>query len=179
MISIYHSEKIKVGVSSCLLGHKVRYDGKDKRHDYVLKLCRTFDCIAICPECAVNLGVPRAPIHLVQIAAKIRARGIANPQQDVTDSLTAFADSIHQSIPDLCGYVFKARSPSCGVNSTPFFDDTGKHQLGNMSGIYSGRIQQLTDKLPIIEETQLTDDYAVLKFKEAVIAYATARLPLS
>ncbi|WP_455367057.1 DUF523 domain-containing protein, partial [Kaarinaea lacus] len=85
-MSTYETKKIHIGVSSCLLGHKVRYDGQGKKHSYVLKLCEQFTCIAICPEYAIDLGVPRPPLHLVQLTNGIHARGIANPKQDVTDA---------------------------------------------------------------------------------------------
>jgi uncharacterized protein YbbK (DUF523 family) len=174
-MSTHSAKQIQIGVSSCLLGYKVRYDGQDKKNDNVLKLCGQFDCIAICPEYAIDLGVPRAPLHLVQIASDIHARGIANPHLDVTGLLAEYAVNIHKSLPDLCGYVFKARSPSCGVNSAPFSNEAGTQQLGVTNGIYSGRIQQLSGNLPVVEETQLNDNYEILRFIEAVHAYASAR----
>jgi uncharacterized protein YbbK (DUF523 family) len=166
------TKTIQIGVSSCLLGFKVRYDGQDKKHSNVLKLCEQFTCIAICPEYAIDLGVPRAPIHLVQLASGIHARGIANPQQDVTQALTEYANEVHASMPQLCGYVFKARSPSCGVNSTPLFNAIDLQQLGSTSGIYSARIQELAPQLPIVEETQLNNDSDLQKFIEGVVVYA-------
>lgn len=166
------TKTIQIGVSSCLLGHKVRYDGQDKKHSNVLKLCEQFHCVAICPEYAIDLGVPRAPLHLVQLASGIHARGIANPQQDVTAALTEYANEVHASMPQLCGYVFKARSPSCGINSTPLVNATGLQQLGTTSGIYSARIQQLAAELPIVEEIQLNDENDVNRFIAEVVAYA-------
>ncbi|WP_455220586.1 DUF523 domain-containing protein [Kaarinaea lacus] len=172
----HETQTIHIGVSSCLLGHKVRYDGQDKKHSYVLKLCERFTCVAICPEFAIDLGVPRPPIHLVQLTSGIHARGIANPRQDVTDALTEYANKVHASFPQLYGYVFKARSPSCGVNSTPFFDAMGKQQLGTTNGIYSERFQQLVSQLPIIEETQLNSEDDLQKFAEEVITYSKLAL---
>lgn len=170
-MSNHHAKNIQIAVSSCLLGHKVRYDGQDREHKYVLKLCEQFHCVAICPEYAIGLGIPRAPINIVQIGSEKRVRGIENPNHDVTDALQEYADSIHDSIPTLCGYVFKARSPSCGVNSTPFFSETGT-ELGIDSGIYSSQIKQRLKDLPIIEETQLTSDEDIQRFVDAVNIYA-------
>ena len=164
-------EKIQIAVSSCLLGHKVRYDGQDRKNDNVMKLCNQFDCIAICPEYAIGLGIPRPPINIVQIDSELRVRGIANPNHDMTDALKEYADSIIESIPNICGYIFKARSPSCGVNSTPFFNEAGT-DLGKTSGIYSNRIQQRLHNLPIIEEKQLEDGEDMQRFAEAVYTYA-------
>jgi len=166
------TKNIQIGVSSCLLGHKVRYDGQDKKHHNVLKLCEQFTCIAICPEVAIDLGVPRPPIHLVQLATEIHALGIANPQQDFTDALKDYASNILESFPTLCGYVFKARSPSCGVNSTPLFDAVGKQQLDTTNGIFSGQLKQLARQLPVTEEAQLETEEELQKFTEEVITYS-------
>ena len=165
------SDKLQIAVSSCLLGHKVRYDGRDRKNNNVLKLCEQFECVAICPEYAIGLGIPRPPINIVQIGSELRVRGIANPNHDMTDALQEYAETICESIPNLCGYIFKARSPSCGVNSTPFFSETGS-ELGVTSGIYSSRIQQRLDKLPVIEEKQLTTEDDIELFIESVYAYA-------
>ena len=164
------SERIQIAVSSCLLGHKVRYDGQDRKNSKVLKLCEQFDCVAICPEYAIGLGIPRAPINVVQIGSQLRVRGIANPNHDMTDSLLEYADSICESIPNLCGYIFKSRSPSCGISSTPFYNESGI-ELGKTNGIYADRVQQLY-KLPIVEETQLDTDEDIQQFIDAVYTYA-------
>ncbi|HEY5604050.1 MAG TPA: DUF523 domain-containing protein [Gammaproteobacteria bacterium] len=174
-MSTYPIKHIQIGVSSCLLGHKVRYDGQDKQHRNVLKLCEQFDCVAICPETAIGLGVPRPPLQLVQIASEIHARGITRPHHDVTDSLAHYANTIFHSLPTLCGYVFKARSPSCGINSTPVFSEASAQRLGTSSGIYSGRIQQLAEKLPVIEETGLNNNEDVVVFIDKVVAYANVK----
>jgi uncharacterized protein YbbK (DUF523 family) len=163
---------IHVGVSSCLLGYNVRYDGQNRQHDSVLALCENFTCIAICPEYAIGLGIPRAPINIIEIARdRYRVKGSANPHLDVTDELVDYADHIHQSIPEICGYIFKSRSPSCGVASTPYFDPDG-NQLGVTDGIYSRRIKQLAPNLPIVEEVQLTDGKNQKAFEDAVRSYA-------
>lgn len=153
------------------MGHKVRYDGQDREHKNALKLCEQFHCIAICPEYAIGLGIPRAPINIIEIDSEKRARGIENPNHDVTDLLQEYADSIYESIPNLCGYVFKARSPSCGVNSTPFFGETGT-ELGVTSGIYSRQIQQRLYHLPVVDETQLITNEDIQRFVDAVNTYA-------
>ena len=162
---------LQIGVSSCLLGHKVRYDGQDRKNEHVLKLCELFHCVAICPEYAIGLGVPRAPIMIIQFDSGKRARGVENQKLDVTDPLMEYADSIFESMPNLCGYIFKARSPSCGVKSTPFFSET-RTDLGVTSGIYSNRIQQQFHKLPVIEDSDLKTDSDIQGFINAVNNYA-------
>ncbi|MEJ2181564.1 MAG: DUF523 domain-containing protein [Gammaproteobacteria bacterium] len=170
-MSKHKSTKTKIGVSSCLLGYKVRYDGQDRKDDHVLKLCEQFHCIAICPEYAIGLGVPRAPIKIIQFDSGKRVRGAENQKLDVTDPLMEYADSIYESIPHLCGYIFKARSPSCGVNSTPYFSENGT-DLGVTSGVYSNRIQQQFHNLPVIEDSELKTDNDIQGFIDAVNNYA-------
>lgn len=168
-------KRIHVGVSSCLLGYNVRYDGQNRQHDSVTALCENFSCVAICPEYAIGLGIPRAPINIIEVTAeRLRVKSSANPHLDVTDELVDYADHIQQSIPEICGYVFKCRSPSCGVGSTPYFDSDG-NQLGIMDGVFSGRIKQLAPALPIMEETQLADKGNRKAFEDAVRAYAARR----
>ena len=168
------SKSISVGVSSCLLGHNVRYDGQNKRHDLVLALCDDFHCVAICPELAIGLGVPRMPVNIIQTGHQQRVRGSADGQLDVTDQLMDYADHINDSMPEICGYIFKSRSPSCGVQSTPCFDEHEK-QIGVTSGIYSGRIIQRVPDLPVVEETQLTSESDVKDFANAVRTYWAAK----
>lgn len=155
--------KLTIAVSSCLLGHNVRYDGSNKKNDHVLRLCTMFNCLAICPEYSIGMGVPRSPINLVSVNGRYRARGAIDPEFDVTDLLNQFAVSIVNSNPELCGYVFKARSPSCGLDSTPWFDDDSRQQ-GLTSGIFSHKIHLLLPELPMIEEAQLTGNDEIEEF---------------
>ena len=74
------SARIRIGISSCLLGQMVRYDGGHKHNEYiVVTLGKYFDFVPFCPEVTIGLGVPRAPIRLVQSTHGTRARGSADP----------------------------------------------------------------------------------------------------
>ncbi len=163
--------KIRIGVSSCLLGNKVRYDGRDKLHQKVMMLCNQFDCIAICPEVAIGLGVPRPPVNLVQVGQNMRVRSTDNPEHDMTEDLINYADTVCKTMPDLCGYIFKARSPSCGIQSSPYLNQSGE-QLGKTSGVFSKHLLQAWMNLPVIEETQLENEMELKCFLAAVEKYA-------
>lgn len=103
---------IYVGVSSCLLGERVRYDGRHKRDNVVTKiLSRVFEFVPVCPEVSIGLGVPRAPIRLVGRVAAPRAIGVADASVDVTDKLASFGACMGRDLADLSGYIFKSRSP--------------------------------------------------------------------
>lgn len=167
---------ITIAVSSCLLGQSVRYDGTHKQQDYVTtKICTTFHCIPICPEIGIGLGVPRTPIQLVNIGGGIHARQVTADKTDVTEALLQYADSVSVTYPLICGCIFKSRSPSCGVNSTPV-TDVAENMIGKSSGIYSGRWQALFPDMPVLEESALNEEKSVTQFIKRVNIYAASRL---
>lgn len=164
--------EIPIGISSCLLGHNVRFDGGHKYNQIIAaQICPQFNCIAICPEYAIGLGVPRKPIHLVKNGKKLRVLGVENPAREFTESLASYADYIVSIYPKLCGYVFKARSPSCGVGDVPVFDTAG-NQIDKGSGQYAAQLTLLIPKLPVINETQLSDNKIRQAFLQRVLDYA-------
>ena len=169
-------KKIRIAVSSCLMGHNVRYDGKDKKNDSICEICARFDCLAVCPEAEIGLGTPRPPLVIVKEEHSFHARGWTNPRFDVTDALERHAQQVITRYPDICGYIFKSRSPSCGVNSTPWQTPTNR-ETGLTYGIYSAKIKQLAPALPIAEETQLSDASKIDDFVKKVIRYATGLWP--
>ena len=115
-----------IGVSRCLLGERVRYDGAEKGDPRIIALAGTaFEVVPLCPEVGASLPVPRPPVHLVERNARIRMIGVDRPQLDVT---AAVEDWIERTLPllhRLDGLLLKSRSPSCGVDSTPLQTDRG------------------------------------------------------
>lgn len=163
-------KKIKIAVSSYLLGENVRYDGKNKNDPLVTEICSVFDCVSICPEAGARLGTPRPPLKLIKIDNQLRIRGRTNPRLDVTETIRKFVVSTVENNNDICGYIFKSRSPSCGVNSTPWFQ--GDNRKGGVtSGVFASQIGDLLPQLPVIEETELDDDEARQAFIKRVKAY--------
>jgi len=165
-------DKIRIGVSSCLLGNNVRYDGAHKKNEYVLKLCDRFDCVALCPEISIGLGVPRLPIQLHKHAGEFKALMSDPAQTDVTRALQQYARSLTIAEPLLAGYVFKARSPSCGVGSTPWLERATSLPGGSTDGIFSHEILQLWPMLPVLEESQLNCENDLEIFSRRVNDYA-------
>ena len=109
-------ERIPVGVSSCLLGEAVRYDGGHKHDRYVTGvLGRYFEYVPWCPEALAGLGVPRPPIRLTGDPDAPRAVRVADAAADVTDALLAVARRATPDMGALRGYIFKRGSPSCGM----------------------------------------------------------------
>jgi uncharacterized protein YbgA (DUF1722 family)/uncharacterized protein YbbK (DUF523 family) len=161
--------RIRIGISSCLLGEPVRYDGGHKREPYVARtLARHFELIPVCPEVAIGMGVPRAPIQLVGCAGAVRAVGREDPTLDVTAALGAYGRRMAGALDDVSGYLFKSRSPSCGVAGVPVH---GGARIGAGRGIYADAFLAAHPHLPVAEESSLGDAAARDNFLERVFAY--------
>jgi len=168
-----------VAISACLAGHAVRYDGTDKTHQLIAEqLLPKIDIVPLCPEAGAGLGVPRPPVQLVQIDEEMRARGRDNPQLDVTEALTAFAHAQIPKLsatPDLCGHIFKSRSPSCGLGSTPVFGVQNQiSATGN--GLYAGIIASRLPWLVLCEESQLDSPTACGVFFDKLLLVQSLQL---
>lgn len=158
----------RIGVSSCLLGEPVRYDGGHRRVSWVVEeLASACDLVALCPEMGVGLGTPRPPIHLVSLAGDVRARGVTDPTLDVTDALRVYARASAVHYPDLNGYVFKSRSPSCALVDAPVSGATA----GRRAGVYALAFQDAAPSLPMIDEVGLADTAMRAHFIERVFTY--------
>lgn len=154
-----------VGVSACLLGRKVRYDGTDKRHPAICdSLGGLLNLQEFCPEVAIGLPVPRPPIQVVQVAGDQRVRGVADPHQDVTAALRQYADTLPEA---LDGFILKARSPSCGPGNTPLHDQAGQ-VMGLTDGAFAARLKQRFAGLPFCCEEDLDSDESRAAFVIAV-----------
>lgn len=165
------SARIRIAVSSCLLGSAVRYDGGHKYSAHIVAtLGKQFDFVPFCPEVAIGLGAPRAPLRLVQDLHGVSARGIADPTLDVTDRLAAYAKTVAAELYDVSGYIFKARSPSCGTENVPVHDANGKPVAAG-AGIYAATLRALLPELPFEEEDRLLDPANTENFIERVFVY--------
>lgn len=165
------SRKIPIGVSSCLLGNKVRYDGGHKTNPFITNvLTNNFDFLAICPETGIGLGVPRPPIQLVEIQSQTHALGVDDKSIDVTSALTKYASQIVKEQRHLCGFILKTRSPSCGAGSTDLYNQDGIC-IGKTSGIFVAALQQLIPEIPVIDEESLQSQEKLAQFTEQVNSY--------
>lgn len=109
--------EIRIGISSCLLGEKVRFDGGHKRDAFIDKTLSQFvRFVPVCPEVEIGLGTPRESLRLVRVDKNVRM--LANKSgNDYTTKMKRYAKRrVHElQTDDLCGYLFKKDSPSCGV----------------------------------------------------------------
>lgn len=146
----------KIGVSACLLGQEVRYDGGHKHNRYVTRvLGQHLELIPWCPEMGIGLGVPRPPIHLESRHGETRAVHVDDASQDVTDRLIAYARNLAHGAAALSGYIFKKDSPSCGVERVRVYTGNGVERNG--TGIYAREIMAMVPHLPVEEEGRLND----------------------
>jgi uncharacterized protein YbgA (DUF1722 family)/uncharacterized protein YbbK (DUF523 family) len=152
----------KVGVSACLLGHQVRYDGGHKRDAFVVEaLSQHMALIPICPETAIGLGIPRPTIRLMGDIERPRLVGTADAGFDVTRQMEDYAERQVAELGDLCGYILKKDSPSCGMERVKVFNDQGTHAERKGSGVFARILMQRLPLLPVEEEGRLND--AVLR----------------
>jgi len=153
------SVKPQVAISACLNGRAVRYDGSSKTLATTTTfLSKALDLLPICPEVGAGMSTPRPPIQLVDNNGQIAAIGRDDKTLNPTAALLRFRQqSIDPLGLSLCGYIFKSRSPSCGVNSTPIFASTGE-AIGFGSGLQAAYVQQTLPWLPIREEQQLASE---------------------
>lgn len=168
-----------VAASSCLLGQAVRYDGTAKRHDTLTQILgKHLNLQPICPEQAIGLGVPRAPIQAVIRQGKALALGVDDPNRNVSAPLRAYAASIAEQAERLCGYVFKARSPSCGLGSVPLHNELGE-PVGIGNGLFSDTLTRLQPLLPCIDEQELDQPEPRDRFLRQVFARYSWHKPVS
>lgn len=168
-MSISNSQP-RIAVSACLLGLRVRYDGKQKQNAFVCRQLQNWcNLEAICPEVEIGMGVPRPAIQLIDIAGEIKAVGVAQAGLDVTQQLNRFGCKTAQQLSDFDGYVFKARSPSCGVASTPIKCSDGRRKKA--AGLFAAQIMKQWPLLPVVEESKLQTLAQQTNFLQRLMAY--------
>lgn len=168
------ANKIRVGISSCLLGQKVRYNGAHKRDRYINEvLADVFEFVPFCPEVAIGLGVPRPPIRLTGPEKEPRAEITGNaslPAGDVTAALAAYARQVSAEIESLSAYILKSGSPSCGMERVKVYDKNASPS-GRSSGIYAKTLMDSHPLLPVEEEGRLNDVTLRDNFLQRVFVY--------
>ncbi len=148
---------IRVGVSSCLLGQRVRHDGGHTRNHYVVNtLCQYFELEPFCPELSAGLSVPRPSIHQKMIAGQIRVVGTKNTALDVTEKLKESASKASRGMHQLSGYILKKDSPSCGMERVRVYNEFGQ-VTRNGRGVFAETLRRMHPNLPLEEEGRLCD----------------------
>ena len=163
--------KIQIGISSCLLGEEVRYDGGHKRNVYITgALSQYFDFKAICPEMAIGLGVPRPTIRQVDMGQGVRVVGVKDPSLDVTDKLRSFSQEACRRLQGISGYILKKDSPSCGMERVRVYNSSDMPEKRGR-GIFADTLMEAHPNLPVEEEGRLMDPLLRENFIERVFIY--------
>jgi len=163
---------VVIGISSCLLGQKVRHDGGHKRHAWINQtLGRFFEFRPVCPEVGIGLGVPRPTIQLTGDVDNPRVTGTADSELDVTEALAEYGRKKAGEMIDISGYVFKNRSPSCGVWRVTVWQGENNPPRKEGRGAYARVFMESQPLLPVEEEGHLGDAVLRENFIERVFAY--------
>jgi len=166
------SPLIKVGISSCLLGQQVRYNGGHKLSTLCTReLGRFFEFVPTCPEAGAGLGIPRPPIRLVGDPAAPRAVRVENSSIDVTDALQDYSALRIPELQDLCGYIFIKNSPSCGLFRVKVYLDNGNPHMDPGRGIFAAALTRAMPLLPVEEDGRLQDPVLRENFITRVFAW--------
>ena len=165
-------EKIKLGISACLLGQKVRYDGGHKLDRYVRDtLGQFFEWVPVCPEVECGLSVPREAMHLEGTSDAPRLV-TTRTGRDLTGQMQNWVSRRLRELEgeDLCGFIFKSKSPSSGAFRVKVYDENGMpSKVG--AGMFAGPYMRAFPLLPVEEEGRLNDMGLRENFIERVFVY--------
>jgi uncharacterized protein YbbK (DUF523 family) len=169
-------DRPRVGVSACLVGWEVRYSGGAKWTPAVAEaLAAHVEWVPVCPEVEVGLGVPREAIELVGPADGPELLGTRSRRVH-TARLRLWADARLAELESLrlAGWVFKARSPSCGTRGVPRRDRADSPLTSDGEGLFARAVRERWPGFPIVEEEDLVEDAPRARFLDAVQRYAAA-----
>lgn len=163
---------IRVGVSACLLGQRVRYDGGHKADLFMIEtLGRYFCWVLVCPEMEIGLGTPRETLCLVgDVAAPSLVATVSG--RDHTARMQRFAAQRLSQLAELelHGYILKQNSPSCGMTGVRVYGSSGRPRRSGR-GLFARALIARLSLLPVAEESRLQDPGSREHFIEQVYAY--------
>jgi len=167
---------IRIGISACLLGQEVRYDGGHKHAGLLLDAFGTsVEWVAVCPEVEAGFGTPREPVQLSRGDDAIRLVTVTT-RRDLTAPMDEF---VRRRLPELrleelSGYILKANSPSCGPREVKVFDGHGGTVVDSGRGLFADALIREFPQLPVEDEGRLADPRLLEEFVRRVFAYYRA-----
>ncbi|MCG2721686.1 MAG: DUF523 and DUF1722 domain-containing protein [Thermodesulfovibrionales bacterium] len=165
-------EKIKIGISSCLLGENVRYDGGHQHDRYLTDTLGTyFEWAPVCPEVEYGLPVPREAMRLVGDPDAPRLLTIRTGV-DHTNGMLRWAEKKMKKLEkyNLCGFIFKSRSPSSGIGGVKIYTEAGMPR-NKGKGIFGNAFMKRFPLIPVIDDGKLHDPQLRENFIESVFVY--------
>jgi uncharacterized protein YbgA (DUF1722 family)/uncharacterized protein YbbK (DUF523 family) len=170
--------RLRIGISACLLGQEVRFDGGHKRDRFLTDVLGPHvEWVPICPEVELGLGTPRETLRLVRTDANGGSLRMITTRTaiDHTDGMRRWArsrlDELRRDEPDLCGYVLKKDSPSCGMERVKTYSAAGAAPERNGQGLFASALMARFPLLPVEEEGRLSDPRLRENFIERIFAY--------
>ncbi len=167
---------IRIGASACLLGDEVRYDAGHKRDAFLTQVLGPLvEWVKVCPEVEAGLGTPRESMRLVDEGGRLRLLTVKTGVEH-TDAMTAYSARRVVALDgdDLCGYVLKKDSPSCGMTRVKVYGGKGPAAKTGV-GVFARALMDRFPHLPVEEEGRLTDPRLRDNFIERVFAYRRLR----
>ncbi|MDX1320574.1 MAG: DUF523 and DUF1722 domain-containing protein [Oceanospirillum sp.] len=169
----FPDREIRVGISQCLLGEQVRFDGGHKHARYCTEtLAKYFTFVPTCPEVGAGMSIPREPIRLVSMQDEVRVRGTKS-DDDYTEQLTDFSERAVKRLSGLSGYVLLGKSPSCGMERVKVYRENGNRSDISQGGVFAEALMRTYPELPVEESGRLTDPQLRESFLTRVYAYNT------
>jgi uncharacterized protein YbgA (DUF1722 family)/uncharacterized protein YbbK (DUF523 family) len=167
---------LRIGISSCLLGEEVRWDGGHKRDRFLTDVLDSYvEWVPLCPEVEVGMGTPREPVRLVRRDGEIVMLGTRSGRNWTAPMRTWSEKRARQlSRLDLCGYVLKKASPSCGMERVKVRSEQGMPKKEGQ-GIFAEALIRYQPILPVEEEGRLHDAGLRENFVERIFAYRRLR----
>jgi uncharacterized protein YbgA (DUF1722 family)/uncharacterized protein YbbK (DUF523 family) len=165
-------DKIRIGISSCLLGEKVRYDGEHKHDRYITDtLGQWFEYVPVCPEVDCGLPVPRESMRLEGTLENPRLIG-NKTRTDYTDQMNSWAKLKLAELEkeNLCGFIFKSKSPSSGMERIKIYDENGVPS-NQAVGIWAAAFREKFPLLPVEDDGRLHDPKIRETFIESVFVF--------
>jgi len=164
---------LTIGISQCLLGDAVRYDGTGARSSFPhAALDGLFTYRSYCPEVGIGMPVPRPPIRLVGDVDGYRVVGVKDASIDKTDELIAFAQRKLPGMTDLAGYIFMHNSPSCGLMRVKVYPKQDAPARREGVGVFARAVTTSRPELPVEDAGRLFDAVLRENFVTRVFAYA-------
>ena len=166
------NHKIPVGISACLLGDAVRFDGGHKRLAFAAdELAPWVRFEPVCPEMAIGLPTPRPALRLVKVEDdELQLRFSDGREGDLTDAMRDFTRQRIARFEQLCGYIVCAKSPSCGMERVRVYEPEGKNNRKAGRGIYTRLLMETFPWLPVEEDGRLHDPHLRENFVDRIYA---------
>lgn len=165
------NRKVKIGISACVAGERVRFDkGHKKSYFCTEELTEFAELKPVCPEMAVGLPTPRPTIRQIQTKDGLR---VSRPDGsgDVTEKLIMFGQTYSKRCSDLAGFIFCAKSPSCGMERVKVYHHHGKGAESNGTGLFAKQLMDSNPLLPVEENGRLNDPVIRENFITRVFTY--------